>query len=44
MKHQKENSYCYRIDIMEEVVQEVTTTKTPSSSTDRVIINSGEHV
>ncbi|XP_050888599.1 uncharacterized protein LOC127093733 [Lathyrus oleraceus] len=39
MKHQKENLQCYRIDGMEEVVQEVNVAETLLSLMDSVIIN-----
>lgn len=44
MKHQKKDPQCYRIDMMEEVVQEVTASETPSPLIDHVIINSIEQV
>lgn len=44
MKHQKDNPRCYMIYMMEELVQEVTTTKKPSLLVDRVLINSIEQV
>lgn len=44
MRHHKENHQCYRIDVVEELVQEVTAAETPSPLMDLVIINSVEQV
>jgi hypothetical protein len=47
MKHQAENPKCYRIDVIEEIVEDRSSEPQPSQSMEKIIVNSiesGENV
>lgn len=44
MKHHKKNPQCYRVDVVDEMVHEVSTCVSPLLLMDRVIVNSIEAV
>lgn len=42
MKHRSENPQCYRVDVVDHIVEETTTKESPAPTLERVIVNSIE--
>jgi hypothetical protein len=42
MKHRSENPQCYRVDVVDHIVEETTNEESPAPTLERVIVNSIE--